>query len=251
MITRSKANISKPKHFHDGTVRYPLHHALLAETTPSLIEPTCYSSAVKVPQWRDAMNTKFDALLKNQTWTLVPSTQARNLVGCKWVFRVKRRADGSIERYKARLVAKGFHQQPGIDYTETFSPVVKPTTVRTVLSLALSKNWFVRQLDVQNAFLHGCLLEEVYMTQPPGFNHPQFPNHVCKLQKALYGLKQAPRVWFSRLTTWLFHFGFTASQSDSSLLIYHHTNYTMYFLIYVDDIIITSLQASAIDSLLH
>uniref|UniRef100_A0A2N9FGM0 Reverse transcriptase Ty1/copia-type domain-containing protein n=1 Tax=Fagus sylvatica TaxID=28930 RepID=A0A2N9FGM0_FAGSY len=251
MITRSKANISKPKHFHDGTVRYPLHHALLAETTPSLIEPTCYSSAVKVPQWRDAMNTEFDALLKNQTWTLVPSTQARNLVGCKWVFRVKRRADGSIERYKARLVAKGFHQQPGIDYTETFSPVVKPTTVRTVLSLALSKNWFVRQLDVQNAFLHGCLLEEVYMTQPPGFNHPQFPNHVCKLQKALYGLKQAPRAWFSRLTTWLLHFGFTASQSDSSLLIYHHTNYTMYFLIYVDDIIITSSQASAIDSLLH
>ena len=147
--------------------------------------------------------------------------------------------------------AKGFHQQPGIDYTETFSPVVKPTTVRTVLSLALSKNWFVRQLDVQNAFLHGCLLEEVYMTQPPGFNHPQFPNHVCKLQKALYGLKQAPRAWFSRLTTWLLHFGFTASQSDSSLLIYHHTNYTMYFLIYVDDIIITSSHASAIDSLLH
>uniref|UniRef100_A0A2N9HZY2 Reverse transcriptase Ty1/copia-type domain-containing protein n=1 Tax=Fagus sylvatica TaxID=28930 RepID=A0A2N9HZY2_FAGSY len=169
MITRSKANISKPKHFHDGTVRYPLHHALLAETTPSLIEPTCYSSAVKVPQWRDAMNTEFDALLKNQTWTLVPSTQA----------------------------------------------------------------------------------QEVYMTQPPGFNHPQFPNHVCKLQKALYGLKQAPRAWFSRLTTWCLHFGFTASQSDSSLLIYHHTNYTMYFLIYVDDIIITSSQASAIDSLLH
>ena len=140
MVTQSKANISKPKQFLDGTVRYPLHHAFLAKTDPSLSEPTCYSSAVKVPQWREAMNTKFDALLKNQTWTLVPSTQAHNLVGCKWVFRVKRRADGSIERYKARLVAKGFHQQPGIDYTETFSPVVKPTTVHTILSLALSKN---------------------------------------------------------------------------------------------------------------
>ena len=90
------------------------------------------------------MNTEFDALLKNQTRTLVPCTQAHNLVDCKWVFRVKRRADGSIERYKARLVAKGFHQQPGIDYTETFSPIVKPTTVCTSLSLALSKNWFVR-----------------------------------------------------------------------------------------------------------
>ena len=129
------------------------------------------------------MNTEFDALLKNQTRTLVPCTQAHNLVGCKWVFRVKRRADGSIERYKARLVAKGFHQQPGIDYTETFSPIVKPTTVCTSLSLALSKNWFVRLLDVQNAFLHGCLSEEVYVTQPPEFNHSQFPNHVCKLHR--------------------------------------------------------------------
>ena len=197
MMTKSKANISKPKQFNDGTVRYPLPHALLTETTLSPSEPTCYSSAVKVPQWHEAMNTKFDALLKNQTWTLVPSTQAHNLVGCKWVFRVKHRADGSIERYKARLVAKGFHQQPGIDYTETFSPVVKPTTVRIVLSLALSKNWSLRQIDVQNVFLHGCLSEEVYMTQPPGFNHPQFPNHVCKLHKALYGLKQARRAWFS------------------------------------------------------
>ena len=139
MVTRSKANISKPKQFHDGTVHYPLPHALLAETALSLSKPTCYSSAVKDPQWHEAMNTEFDALLKNQTWTLVPSTQAHNLVGCKWVFRVKHRADGSIERYKARLVAKGFHQQPGIDYTETFSPVVKPTTIRTVLSLVLSK----------------------------------------------------------------------------------------------------------------
>ena len=109
MVTQSKANISKPKQFLDGTVRYPLHHAFLAKTDPSLSEPTCYSSVVKVPQWHEAMNTKFDALLKNQTWTLVPSTQAHNLVGCKWVFRVKRQADGSIERYKARLVAKGFH----------------------------------------------------------------------------------------------------------------------------------------------
>ena len=115
MVTQSKANISKPKQFHDGTVRYPLLHALLAETALSPSEPTCYSSAVKDPQWREAMNSEFDALLKNKTWTLVPSTQTHNLVGCKWVFRVKHRADGTIERYKARLVAKGFHQQPGID----------------------------------------------------------------------------------------------------------------------------------------
>ena len=104
------------------------------------------------------------------------------------MFRIKRHADGSIERYKARLVAKGFHQQPGIDYDETYSPVIKPTTVRTVLSLAISAGWSVQQIDIQNAFLHGNLSEDVFMTQPPGFQHPHFLNHVCKLQKAIYGL---------------------------------------------------------------
>jgi hypothetical protein len=205
---------------------------------------------MKDPQWRAAMNSEFDALLKNRTWHLVSPQTARNIIGCKWVFRIKRRANGSVERFKARLVAKGFHQQPGIDFGETFSPVIKPTTVRTILSIAISNRWSIRQIDVQNAFLHGDLSEEVYMAQPPGFAHPQYPDHVCKLQKALYGLKQAPRAWFSRLTTWLLHFGFTGSQSDSSLFIYHHPTFTMYFLIYVDDIIITSSKTSAITELL-
>ena len=250
MVTRSKAHITKPKVFHDGTVRYPLPHALLTESDQSPLEPTCYTIAMKDPQWRAAMNSEFDALLKNRTWHLVSPQTAWNIIGCKWVFRIKRRADGSVERFKGSLVAKGFHQQPGIDFGETFSPVIKPTTVRTILSIAISNRWSIRQIDVQNAFLHGDLSEEVYMAQPPGFAHPQYPDHVCKLQKALYGLKQAPRAWFSRLTTWLLHFGFTGSQSDSSLFIYHHPTFTMYFLIYVDDIIITSSKAFAITELL-
>ena len=90
------------------------------------------------------MNVEFDALLKNQTWSLVPPSLNQNIVGCKWVFRIKRNADGSIKRYKACLVAKGFHQQPGVDYDETYNPVIKPTTVRTVLSVAISASWCVR-----------------------------------------------------------------------------------------------------------
>jgi hypothetical protein len=197
------------------------------------------------------MNLEFDALLQNQTWTLVPSHPSQNIIGCKWVFRVKRKADGSVERHKARLVAKGFHQQAGVDYDETYSPVIKPTTVRTVLFIAISSGWSLRQIDIQNAFLHGNLSEEVFMSQPPGYNHPLYPNHVCKLQKAIYGLKQAPRAGFSRLSTKLLELGFHGSRSDSSLFIYKTKFLIIYILIYVDDIIITSSKPAAIDDLLH
>ncbi|GKC70111.1 ribonuclease H-like domain-containing protein [Tanacetum coccineum] len=108
-----------------------------------------------------------------------------------WLFRHKYNADGTLSRYKARLVANGSTQLAGIDVDETFSPVVKPATIRTVLSLAISRHWPVHQLDVKNAFLHGSLSETVYMHQPPGFRDPQHPDHVCLLQRSLYGLKQA------------------------------------------------------------
>jgi hypothetical protein len=129
--------------------------------------------------------------------------------------------------------------------------VIKPTTVRTVLSIAISSGWSLRQIDIQNAFLHGNLSEEVFMSQPPGYQHPLYPNHVCKLQRAIYGLKQAPRAWFSRLSTKLRELGFHGSRSDSSLFIYKTKSLTMYILIYVDDIIITSSQPVAIDDLLR
>jgi hypothetical protein len=120
---------------------------------------------------------------------LVPPQATTNIVGCKWVFKLKKKADGSVERHKERLVAKGFHQQVGLDYGETYSPVVKPTTIITVLSVAYSAGWSLKQINIQNAFLHGFLSEDVHMVQPPGFINPSYPQHVCKLRKSLYGLK--------------------------------------------------------------
>ncbi|KAI5314025.1 hypothetical protein L3X38_043201 [Prunus dulcis] len=172
--------------------KYTIPHALLTEADTQH-EPTCFCDANKQHHWRVAMTEELNALIKNGTWSLVPYDPSMNVVGCKWVFRVKRKADGTIDRHKARLVAKGFHQQEGVDYTETFSPVVKATTIHTVLSLAVSNGWEARQLDVSNAFLHGHLKDDVYMTQPSGFLDSSQPHHVCRLHRSLYGLKQATR----------------------------------------------------------
>jgi histone deacetylase 1/2 len=155
-------------------------------------EPTSVEQALGDKNWAAAMDAEYWALVENKTWHLVPKPKGKNVIGCKWVYKIKRKSDGSIDRYKGRLVAKGYKQRYGIDYEDTFSPVVKAATIRLILSLVVSKDWCLRQLDVQNAFLHGILEEEVYMSQPPSYVDEAHPDYVCKLDKALYGLKQAP-----------------------------------------------------------
>ncbi|KAM1319724.1 hypothetical protein ACFX2H_004687 [Malus domestica] len=232
MQTRSKSGISKKMAFLTATYDN-------GAVDLSTVEPATYKSALKCPVWVDAMQEELSALHTQSTWSLVPLPAQKNLVGCKWVFKIKRNADGSIGRYKARLVAKGFNQEEGIDYGETFSPVVKPTTVRLVLAMAAHFGWNLRQLDVKNAFLHGVLQEEVYMSQPPGFIDPQYSDYVCKLHKSLYGLKQAHRAWNDKFTSFFPSLGFTSTYADSSLFVKQIDSSVVVLLLYVDDIIIT------------
>jgi hypothetical protein len=138
-----------------------------------------------------------------------------------------------------------------LDFDETFSPVVKPATVRLVLSLAAQYSWSLRQLDVSNAFLHGSLNEHVFMRQPPGFVDPQHSSHVCLLQKSIYGLRQAPRAWFEKFSSHLLTVGFTASLADPSLFVYKNGSTVIYLLLYVDDIILTGSASAAIQALIR
>ncbi|KAG7589765.1 GAG-pre-integrase domain [Arabidopsis suecica] len=227
MITRSKNNIVKPN------TKYCLS-AILTE-----IEPRNDSQALKDERWRRAMGSEIDAQTQNHTWDLVDRALARNIVGCRWVYRIKRLPNGSIDRFKARLVAKGFHQRPGVDFEETFSPVIKHATIRLVLGVAVARDWPLRQVDVNHAFLQGPLQEEVYMLQPPGFIDKDRPNHVCRLRKAIYGLKQAPRAWYNALRDFLLSIGFVNSLADASMFVLNKGGVLVYILIYVDDFLIT------------
>ncbi|GKA32283.1 putative RNA-directed DNA polymerase [Tanacetum coccineum] len=207
------------------------NHATVLPTT--ITEPTSFIVANNSLEWLQAMKEEYDGLMKNGTWSLVPRASITNVVDGKWVYRLKQDKNGSITRYKARFVAKGFQQQPGIDFHETFIPVVKSKTIRAVLSLAVTINWPLRQLDIQNAFLHGNLKEQVYMKQPSGCIDPQRANHVCLLHKSLYGLKQAPHAWFERLSKALFDLGFKSSKTDPSLFIYSRGDTLLYILKYI------------------
>lgn len=135
------------------------------------------------------MQLEYDAVMKNKTWELVPYTGQENIVGYKWVFWVKYNPNGTIKRHNGRLVAKGFQQNTGIDFSETYSHVIKVVTVRIMLTIIVHYNWPIRQLDFNNVFLNGQLEENVYMYQLEGFIDSSKPNHICKLKKALYGLK--------------------------------------------------------------
>ena len=152
------------------------------------VEPHTFSQAASHPGWQDAMHKELQALLETDTWSIVPLPPGKKPIACKWVYKVKCKANGSIERLKAKLVVKGFTQKEGIDYAETSFPIVKITTIRVSMAVAVKKGWHLHQLDGNNAFIRGDLHEDIYMTMPQGV-HSDIPNAVCKLNKSLYGLK--------------------------------------------------------------
>jgi hypothetical protein len=220
--------------------RLPAQRLNLNATTSISPIPKTYKSTLVDSNWAANMQDEFKDFIENNTWTLVPRPSNSNIVSGKWVFRQKFHSDGSLARYKACWVCRGYSQQQGIDYDETFSLVVKPSTIHIVLSLAVSFSCPIHQLDVNNAFLHGSLNETVCCQQPLGFKNSSYPDHVCLLQKSLYGLKQAPRAWFQRFSTFIQTIEFSPSLSDTPLFTYHHNSNVAYILLYVDDIVLTA-----------
>nr|GEX79460.1 ribonuclease H-like domain-containing protein [Tanacetum cinerariifolium] len=242
MVTRSKIEIVK------ANPKYNFH------VTTSFSIPKSPFHALRDPNWKQAMYDEYKALIDNNNWVLVPRPPNVNIIRSMWLYKYKYNANGSLNRYKARLVANRRSQQQGVDCDETFSHVVKPATIRTVLSLAVSREWHIHQLDVKNAFLHGHLTETVYMHQPPGFTDSAYSDYVCLLQKSLYVLKHGPRAWFQRFSSCVIRAGFYHSKAESSLFIFHKGLDTTYLLLYVDDIILTASSTSLLQriiSLLH
>jgi hypothetical protein len=249
-VTRGKPKVNYEPTLH-SKLKYPMnnyvsYHRLSNEKMAFVHQlsvvsiPNNVQEALADPRWREAMNEEMKALQKNSTWDIVDLPKGKKPVGCRWVFTIKYKADGTIERCKARLVAKGYTQTYGIDYMETFSLVAKLNTVRIILSLAVNLDWPLHQFDVKNAFLHGTLQEEVYMELPPSCKQQTEGNkQVCRLRKSLYGLKQSPRAWFGRFTNFMKTVGYTQSNSDHTLFLKHNEKHITILIVYVDDIIVT------------
>nr|ABB46911.2 retrotransposon protein, putative, unclassified [Oryza sativa Japonica Group] len=185
-------------------------------------EPKDVSHALTDESWINAMHEELENFKRNKVWTLVAPPSGHNVIGTKWVFKNKQNEDGLIVRNKARLIAQGFTQVEGLGFHETFALVARIEAIRLLLAFAASKGFNLYQMDVKSVFLNGFIQEEVYVKQPPGFENPDFPNHVFKLSKALYGLKLAPRAWYDRLKNFLLAKGFTMGKVDKTLFVLKH-----------------------------
>ncbi|KAH9780749.1 Integrase catalytic domain-containing protein [Citrus sinensis] len=206
----------------------------------SQIEPKSFEDAENDESWIMAMQEELNQFERNNMWELVPNPEYQSIIGTKWVFRNKMDESGVVVRNKARLVAQGYNQEEGIDFDETFAPVVRLESIRMLLAYACHKDFILYQMDVKSAFLNGYIMEEVYVKQPPVFENEKFPDHVYKLSKALYGLKQAPRAWYDRLKNFLLDNDFSMGKADTTLFVKHKNQDILIVQIYVDDILFGS-----------
>lgn len=212
---------SHPLHVVLSYDRFTHKHKQFVLNVSVSYKPLFYHQAIQFDHWKVAMNEEIAAMERTHRWSIVPLPHGSHAIGCKWIYKAKHKADGSIDIYKARLVANGYSQQEGVDFLDTFSPVVKIVTVKLLLSLIASFNWPLIQMDVNNAFLNGDFFEEVFMALPVGyyfdFSSSNAAPMVCKLHKSIYGLKQASRQWFHKFSTVIVSHGFTQSKADYSL----------------------------------
>jgi hypothetical protein len=213
-------------------------------------DPSTLREALNRPDaaaWQAAMQTEYDSLQQASTYDLVPLPRGRTAVGNKWVFKVKQLADGGL-KHKARLVAKGFTQQAGIDYRETYAPVVRYASLRALLALAAHHDWEVHHMDVKTAYLNGVLREEIYMRQPEGFEVTGMEQLVCRLKKGLYGLKQAGRAWHQTIDPALQALGLTPLATDYCVYVHHGQQGEMLILgLYVDDLFLFTPSTALLD----
>ncbi|GJZ17288.1 putative ribonuclease H-like domain-containing protein [Tanacetum coccineum] len=210
----------------------------------SQIKPKKVTQALQDPSWIEAMQDELLQFSLQKVWRLVDLPKGKHAIGTKWVYRNKKDERGIVVRNKARLVAQGYTQEEGIDYDEVFAPVARIEAIRLFLAYASFMGFIVYQMDVKSAFLYGTIEEEVYVCQPPGFEDPQFPDKVYKVEKALYGLHQAPRAWYETLSTYLLENGFRRGVIDKTLFIKKSKGDILLVQVYVDDIIFGSTKKS-------
>lgn len=229
-------------YIHEQNGRAESEIRTLVESARAMI----YAKNVDKKLWKKAMDEEILALEENQTWSLCALPQGKRAIGCRWVFSIKHDTTGNLERYKARLVAKGFRQREGIDYFETFAPVVRYESIRIFLAIAAKEDYEIMKFDVKTAFLYGDLQEEIYLEQPPGYINESQPDAVFKLHRSLYGLKQSPRCWNEKFTRFLNEFNLVNIESDKCVFIGVVEGSKVYLALYVDDGLIMSKSESAI-----
>jgi hypothetical protein len=221
----------------------------MTATSPS--DPRSLKEALaseQAEEWKASMTREYDQLVEQHTFDLVSPPHDAKIIGCRWVYKVKKDESGCVTQYKSRLVAQGFAQTYGVNFHDTFAPVAVPASTRTILALATHNNWHLHQINVKGAFLNGTLSEVVYMRQPPGYEVPGHENWVCHLRKTLYGLKQASRGWYQALHQLLTSvLDFHCSSHDHSVF-YHRTEEDFIVLtVHVDDCLIASCNLQALE----